>query len=522
MAAAVASPNGGSSSTGCFASNDNLWAITASAPGDLWAVGSYYAPINPECESFYQTLTLHWDGASWTLVGSPNNPTLFTDSFLLAAAAVGASDVWAVGYADDLYYHHFPLAEHWNGSAWSLVSTPDPAGGTGYTQLNGVAAAASNNVWAVGETGSTSSASSQALMLHWDGAAWSQTANIAPAGSSILEAVALRTAADGWAVGQAGADVLIEHWNGSQWTIVPATTTGGGSRLLGVTARAADDAWAVGYNGANQPLALHWNGSQWAVVAAPAVTGGGRFSQVAAHGLNDAWAAGTTGLLHWDGSAWTVTANPPAGNNLTGLAVLPADLWAVGPRGTTTYVEHLGLVPFTDLTGNPFATYIQDLYCRGVVDGYVDNTFRPYDNALRSTLARWVVKARGWAIDTTGGPHFSDVPPSSPDYPYIETAYNHGVISGYGDGTFQPNWTVTRGQMSKMIVNALGWPIDTTGAPHFRDVTLGNAFYAQVETIYNHGAVSGYNCGATCLEFRWGNPLTRGQLAKVLDNAIGP
>ncbi len=160
----------------------------------------------------------------------------------------------------------------------------------------------------------------------------------------------------------------------------------------------------------------------------------------------------------------------------------------------------------------PFYTYIVDLSCANIAQGYSDNTFRPYNNATRAMLAQWVVATRGWAIDTSGGPHFADVPTWDPAYPYIETAYHHGVISGYADGTFHPGVPVTRGQMSKMIVIAMGWTIDTSGGPHFADVPPANPFYAQIETIYHHGTVSGYADG----NFRWGNYLTRGQLAKVL------
>jgi hypothetical protein len=72
---------------------------------------------------------------------------------------------------------------------------------------------------------------------------------------------------------------------------------------------------------------------------------------------------------------------------------------------------------------NPFYPFISDLYCRKVVEGYSDNTFRWGADATRATLAEWVVRARGWAIDTTGGPHFSDVPTTDPLYAFVETAY---------------------------------------------------------------------------------------------------
>jgi hypothetical protein len=165
----------------------------------------------------------------------------------------------------------------------------------------------------------------------------------------------------------------------------------------------------------------------------------------------------------------------------------------------------------------PFYSYISNLGCRNIVEGYGDNTFLPYANITRGALAQWVVRARGWALDTGGATHFSDVYPTDPLYPYIETAYSHGVISGYADGSFHPYSEVTRGQMSKMIVNAWGWQINVTGGPHFTDVPGGNVFYSYIETLYNHGLISGYADGT----FRWGASNTRAQLAKVISNALG-
>lgn len=158
------------------------------------------------------------------------------------------------------------------------------------------------------------------------------------------------------------------------------------------------------------------------------------------------------------------------------------------------------------------------------VDIYPGNQFQPYSDATRGTLARWVIKARGWDLDTTDGPHFTDVTPGDPLYPYVETAYHHSVISGYADHTFRPSNPLTRGQMSKIVVNAWGWAIDTSAGQVFRDVDAANPFWSQIATIYSHGLVRGYNCGLGCQEFHWGNNITRGQLAKVLSlsNASDP
>ena len=80
-----------------------------------------------------------------------------------------------------------------------------------------------------------------------------------------------------------------------------------------------------------------------------------------------------------------------------------------------------------------------------------------------------IVRAQGWAPQTVGGPHFGDVPPSSPFYAAIETAYAHGLLSGYADGSFRPGNSATRGQISKIVYLALAGPAATaTPAPHYQ------------------------------------------------------
>jgi hypothetical protein len=117
---------------------------------------------------------------------------------------------------------------------------------------------------------------------------------------------------------------------------------------------------------------------------------------------------------------------------------------------------------------------------------------------------------------------FDDVPVDSWMYPYVEYLASRGVVSGYTDGTFRPGNSATRGQFSKMLVLGMGWPIDTTGGPHFMDAPTSHTFYGYIETAFNRGIISGYACGGDgepCpgLYFRPGNNITRGQIAKIVD-----
>jgi len=177
-------------------------------------------------------------------------------------------------------------------------------------------------------------------------------------------------------------------------------------------------------------------------------------------------------------------------------------------------------ISFTDVNvGDYFYAAVQYLFCEGAVSGYSDGTFRPYNNTTRGQLCKIVVVAEGWPIDTSGGPHFSDVAPSNAFYQYVETALNRDIIAGYSDGTFRPYNNVTRGQLCKVIVRAQGWPIFTDGGPHFSDVPTNHPFYEYIETAFSHSIVGGYSDGT----FRPGNNATRGQICKIVYNAVvGP
>lgn len=99
--------------------------------------------------------------------------------------------------------------------------------------------------------------------------------------------------------------------------------------------------------------------------------------------------------------------------------------------------------------------YIEIAVQHGIISGYNDRTFRPNADVTRGQLTKIVVSARGWMLNNPGTPTFSDVARGSTFYEYIETAVAHGILGGYSDGTFRPVNNATRGQISKILYNAL-------------------------------------------------------------------
>jgi hypothetical protein len=162
-----------------------------------------------------------------------------------------------------------------------------------------------------------------------------------------------------------------------------------------------------------------------------------------------------------------------------------------------------------------FHEYVYCLYCLhggGVISGYADGTFRPYNNVTRGQISKIAILAFEYPINTQGGPHFSDVPITSPFYQYIETAAHNGIITGYADGTFRPQNNVTRGQTAKIVVLAAQWPLVSPSIPTFIDVPTDHPFFVYIETAFCRHVISGYSDGT----FRPENNVTRGQVAKIL------
>jgi hypothetical protein len=337
-ASAVAFTSWSVAATPSPATYGNLFkAVTAVGATDAWAVGGGATSTSNV------TFAAHWNGSSWSAVGTPNPAGNCQDgniqwagNTLNAVAATSPGDVWAVGHT---CYSAATLVQHWNGGAWSIVRSPSfTTGGDGIQNtLNGVVALSSSNVWAVGEH-TASNGAFVTLVERWNGSSWSVVTSPSPSSTANdLYAVSATSANDVWAVGyQNGSSnqPLIEHWNGSAWSVVASPTLAQGAQLTGVKAISASDAWAVGWQknsaGALLTLALHWNGSAWGIVSTPnlstAYGSQNVLRCVTALSSSNVWAGGmwengSTGsqhrtlTLHWNGSSWSVVSSPTPGKS---------------------------------------------------------------------------------------------------------------------------------------------------------------------------------------------------------------
>jgi hypothetical protein len=317
-----------------FINNSSLNAAGAIASNDIWAVGEI-----SNGSSSTQTLAEHFNGTDWSVVATPNlNATLNG----VAGAATG--DVWAVGNQSAGNSFN-TLIEHWNGTNWSVVSSPKVPSGSGFT---GITAPATNNVWAAGFLAGPSG-SSTALVEHWDGNSWNLVSSPSFTSVTGLTGVSSDSSADVWAVGGlAGGGTTSVHWNGQTWTQIQTARIRFGG-VSAVAALSATNVWAVGTGPGTptggfsaHPTALveHWDGSAWSVAPSPNPNPQGNNSLVAIVAVNssDVWAVGLQlkgpFTEHCGGSQWTVVATPSGAASLIGMTALGSGTVVVVGHGT--------------------------------------------------------------------------------------------------------------------------------------------------------------------------------------------
>jgi hypothetical protein len=360
----VPSPSPG---TGVF--NALLASVSAISASDAWAVGidnspcahapSTGAAMTAAAACDDHTLAEHWDGSSWTAVPTPNRPGGGND--FNAVAAIAPDDVWAVGSSDNANHGTTrTLAEHWDGSAWTIVRTKNDSTAFGAANVfTSVVAIGPTKVWAGGYAIIDGGGGIEMLFERWNGTRWHKVPSPTPPGSfQFVTGMSVVSGRDIWAVGyDAGGSAsrnVSAHWDGTAWTLVPTPNIAGGTpadnKLEAVAAVAADDVWAVGWenniDGLNkqQTIAMRWDGSVWTVVPTPNPnTSGGELFGATAISSTDVWAIGEsrnfdTGEQHsltmqWDGTAWTEVPSPNGSvtTTLLGADALPGGTaWSVG------------------------------------------------------------------------------------------------------------------------------------------------------------------------------------------------
>lgn len=222
------------------AEGGTLISVRAFSATDVTAVGTWFSSTvdgGPLIE--------HWDGHAWSASTAPN-PAGCQATFTSVAAVPGSGGRFAVGFclnADGTSSQ--AVIEQLTGAGWSIVPAHAPA----RSRLEWITPVSGREIWAVGSR-TTMSGAERTLAERWNGSAWSVVPTPNPTGNDWLSSVIrVPGSATVWAVGSAtnaqGAVGIAERWNGTAWQSVPPVEPSGSVNLDGVAATPGA-VWAVG------------------------------------------------------------------------------------------------------------------------------------------------------------------------------------------------------------------------------------------------------------------------------------
>ena len=309
---------------------DFLYAVACTTPSICTAVGQ---------SGFSDPIAERWDGASWTAQTPPSaNGALQTDLVGISCPTQNACFATGSAHYTQGNGSNLTVAEGWNGDRWAIQTSFNPLGATAFA-LAGVSCASARACMAVGYY-YDAAGTKLTLAEEWDGSVWTIRSTPTPTRSTdaTFGAVSCTSAQDCIAVGSyadsAGVQsVLAEHWNGRVWSVQPsagpATAAAAVFNSVSCTTRIACTA-AGGYvDGAGTVVTLveRWNGTNWETQPTPNPSGA---IYVAFNGVacRDASSCTAVGLLvdanfnyltfaeHWNGTTWEIQPTPnPAGTD---------------------------------------------------------------------------------------------------------------------------------------------------------------------------------------------------------------
>lgn len=169
---------------------------------------------------------------------------------------------------------------------------------------------------------------------------------------------------------------------------------------------------------------------------------------------------------------------------------------------------------FKDIT--TFKEEIEFLTSLKIINGYPDGTYRPDAPILRVQAVMMIMRDLGMETEESPNPGYKDIKRGDMGYAEVAAATELGIISGKGHNKFDPNGHMTRGEMSKVLVNAYG--LGGMYPAGFSDVKSSLWSEPFISALAANNVTNGYPDGT----FRPEVTINRGQFAAFMARILEP
>ncbi len=509
----------GSAWTALAGGVDNGVSALAAAGSSVYAVPGI-SSIDPSPVPLEQ-----WNGSSWAALGSAPG------DFITVVAASGTA-VYAGGTYYPLYGGNFLV--QWTGSSWAGLP---PVGGGVNGTVRAIANAGTGAAY-VGGDFTNAGGVAAAYVAQWSGSAWTALGG-GPNGPVRALAVSGGTVYVGGQFSRAGgvSATNIAQWDGHTWAALGSGVgTTGGPDSVSTIVVSGTEVYVGGLfasaGGVSASSVARWNGSTWSAlgsgtggagaVFALAVSNGklyagGRFSQAGGGSANN--------IAQWDGHTWTpLSSGLSEGGDPTRAYVL-----ALAPSGSTIYAGGLfdqaggsGAASLARWTGNAWAAVgsgtdgtVEALALSGS-NLYVAGRFAHAGGAAASNVALWT----GSTWTTFGSGLESGAGALALDGSDLLVGGGFLHAGGKPAAGFAIRHPTPGATATPTVPSGTATPIP------FTDVHRSDYFYAAVQYLAAHGAISGYSSSPPCPAgqtpcFHPYANATRGQMVKIIVLAAG-
>lgn len=177
-------------------------------------------------------------------------------------------------------------------------------------------------------------------------------------------------------------------------------------------------------------------------------------------------------------------------------------------------VEAEGKFQFKDVPKTHiYYDVIHEMREKNVIHGYEDGTFRPTQKISRQHAALLINNMVELKANVPLK-QYNDIPKSYMYYDDIMTIQRTGLIKADGKGNFNPDQSLTRGEMALLIAN--GFNLTAKGTHPFKDLSKTSDVGKAVSALYEAGVTKGYEDGT----FKENEPLSRAHYTLFLNAAL--
>ena len=213
--------------------------------------------------------------------------------------------------------------------------------------------------------------------------------------------------------------------------------------------------------------------------------------------------SGVTATVYYPAgdSSWTAVTAESYGGNIT---------WTAVGEGAQ-YPDDTGTGSWSWAADYIYACREADL-----ISAYADGSFGADDNITRAVLVESLYRLAG-SPAVTGSSSFSDVADSDEHAAAILWASQNGIVTGYDDGTFAPDASVTRAQMAAIFQRYAAWAgCDTGEAADLGGYTDAGSIHSYALEAMQWANAAGLINGRSETTLVPGGTTTRAEAAKIL------